>query len=110
MKYLRLDQVTLEVIDTFFNSMFSYYQINNKDVELYSIFPWNHDFNSMDIQIMFEDLQNELYLSNYFPKRYLKSPIIFLNSVMKRISNLSMLYLKPYKTTGIFRTYYLEYR
>ena len=110
MKYLHLDQLTLTVIDSFFNSKFAYSQLNEIIVEMYSIFPWSHDFNSEDIRIMFEDLQKELYLQNYVPKQYLKSPIMFLNFVMKQIPNLRFIYLKPYNNKQMFRTYYLEDR
>ena len=110
MKYLPLDQVTLEIIDSFFNSKFAYFQLNETSVELYSIFPWTHDFNSEDIQIMFEDLQKEIKLHHYVPKHYMKTPILFLNFILKQIPNLSRVYLNPYKTTGFFRIYYLEQR
>lgn len=110
MKYLPLDQTTLHVIDDFFNSKFAYSQITEITPELYFIFPWTHDFNSDDLQIIFEDLQKEIYLDNYVPKKYLKSAITFLNFILKQIPNLSTYYLKPNTTVGYFRTYYLEYR
>ena len=105
-----LDQDTLKIIDSFFNSRFAFYQLNESEIELYSIFPWNHDFNSDDIQIMFEDLQKEIMLKYYIPKQYIKTPIKFLNYVFKQIHSLKYYYLKPYSTIGIFRTYYLEQR
>ena len=110
MKFLPLDQSTLKIIDIFFNSKFAFIQLNECNVDLYSIFPWTHDFNSEDIEIMFEDLKKEMYLSNYVPKTYLKTPISFLNFVFKQIPNLSGFYLKPNTTVGIFRTYYLQHR
>ena len=110
MKYIPLDQSTLKRIDHSFNSMFEHHLLDQISIDLYSIFPWTHDFNSEDIQIMFEDVQRELYLENYVPKRYLKTPIKFLNFILKQIPNLTTVYLKPYCTNGIFRTYYLEQR
>ena len=110
MKFKKLDQETLKLIDSFFNSNFSIYQINERYVDLYNIFPWTHNFNSEDIKLMFEDLQKEINLHNYIPNRYLKSPIKFLNYIMSNILNLKNYYLKPFKTHGIFRLFYLEYR
>ena len=110
MKYLQLDQTTLKIIDSFFNNKFAYSQLNEITVNLYNIFPWTYDFNSEDIRIMFEDLQREIYLQYYVPKKYLKSPIMFLNFVMKQIPCLRNNYLKPYNTKQIFRLYYFEHR
>ena len=110
MKYILLDQISLKVIDNFFNSSFANFQLNDIAIELYYIFPWTHCFNSDDIQLMFEDLQKEIDLQYYVPKKYLKTPIKFLNFILKQIPNLSNYYLKPYSTTGFFRTYYLEQR
>ena len=107
MKYLELDQESLKIIDSFFNSRFAYLQLNDIPIIMHNIFPWNHDFNSEDIQIMYEDLQSELYLENYIPKLYLVSPIKFLNYVMKHIPNLRHYYLKPYTTRGFFRSFFL---
>lgn len=110
MKYLNLDQATLKVIDDFFNSTFSYYQLNQEPVELYRIFPWTYDFNHADVCIMLEDLKKEIDLKYYIPKQYLLSPIKFLNYIMKQLPNLREYYLNPNKTSGIFRTYYLKFR
>ena len=101
--------MTLKVIDSFFNSRFSHFQVIQIQ-DVYSLFPWNHDFNSEDIEIMFEDLQREINLQNYVPKKYFKGPIMFLNFIMKQIPNLRDQYLKPCNTQQFFRTYYLEYR
>ena len=108
MKYLLLDQETLQIIDEYFNStFFAFSQFNEKQIELYDIFPWTHDFNSEDIQIMFEDLQKQIYLDNYIPKKYLKTPVKFLNYVMKQIPSLKDHYLKPQQSCVYFRTYLL---
>ena len=110
MKYLQLDELTLKVVDKFFNSRFENYMLNEQSVELYNIFPWTYDFNSEDIELMFEDLQKDIYLQNYVPKRYLKTPITFLNFILKQIPNLNTVYLKPYNTKKHFRNYYLKQR
>lgn len=110
MKFLPLDQDTLRIIDKCFNSNFSHYSMNNDIVDLSIIFPWRYDFNSDDIEPMFEELKSELSLSYYVPKNKMKSPIIFLNYVMNSISSLKYYYLKPSRTHGLFRKYYLEVR
>ena len=112
MKYLDLDQNTLEIIDDVFNSKFSYFQFNEIDEppEIKNIFQWSNDFNSEDIKIMLEDLKKEIHLEFYIPKQYLISPIKFLNYIMKKIQSLNNYYLNPYQTKGIFRTYYLKDR
>ena len=110
MKYLNLDQDTLIIIDRYFKSRFSFVQTNNIQIEIDNIFPWTYEFNSEDIQIMFEDLQKEMTLKYYVPKYILSSPIKFINYIFKKIPNLENYYLKPYHTHGFFRTYYLVHR
>ena len=110
MKYLKLDQDTLIIIDEYFKSRFVFAQKNIIEINIDNIFPWNFEFNSEDIQIMFEDLQKELSLKYYVPKFYLTSPIKFINYVFKTITNLENYYLKPHETHGFFRTYYLVHR
>ena len=111
MKYLDFDQDTVIIIDDCFNSNFMYFKLNRINVQpdMYSIFPWSHDFNNEDVEIMFEDLKNELEIKYYVPKQY-RSSIKFLNYVMKQIPNLRDYYIKPRQTYGIFRKYYLKTR
>ena len=55
---------------------------------------------------MFEDLKRyNPYMSYYIPKRYMNSPVSFLNFVMKNTDKFKSLVIHPNQTRGIFRTY-----
>ena len=99
MKYLKLNYETLAEIDLFFKTTFSY-------TDSQQIFNWTHPVNSEDIRIMFEDLKRyDPYISYYIPKRYMKSPISFLNFIIKNTHNFKHLIIIPNQSRGIFRTY-----
>ena len=72
-------------IDTFFHTQFQLIREGN-DV---SIFNWSNSINNVDLETMFIDFKREVLLEYYVPKKCLKSPITFLNYVIKTITEIS---------------------
>ena len=109
MFYISRDNDFYKTVDYFFKSQFEYAQSNAIRPEC--IFQnWTHTVNHADLEIMFQDLQREIALEYYIPKKYRRGPIQFLNYLYKQTDCLQNYYLSPIQKFGIFRQYQIKNR
>lgn len=109
MFYIPLENDFYTTVDSYFKSRFEYAQNNTLQPEC--IFEnWTHPVNHADLEIMFEDLQREMKLEYYMPKKYRKGPIQFLNYLYKKTHCLQHYYISPVQKYGIFRQYEIKHR
>ena len=100
---LQLDYHTLNIIDDHFDTDFENL-LNGNLRNIDNLFNWTHPINNLDLDDMYRELQREIDVGLYVATKYIKSPIAFLNYLLKS-SELSQYYIKPLRSQG-FIVYY----